>query len=152
MLDSAIALASEKFKGVFDKGGKPYILHCLHVMYDVDQTDEELMIIAVLHDIVEDTNVALGGLSDRGYSDRVVNAIDGLTRRKNETYTDFIKRCALNPDSLEVKLSDLRHNSQIMRMKGVEQKDLDRISKYFKSYQYLLNVKQSLYETEFDAG
>jgi hypothetical protein len=140
MLDVAIALAAEKFKGKFDKGGQPYILHCLYVMNAVcpEQDDHELMCIAVLHDIIEDTDVTAQDLYDLGFSHRVVNGIECMTHKDGEDYMDvYIRRCALNPDSKRCKRKDLIHNSHIMRMKGLREKDFRRLEKYHRAYAYL---------------
>ena len=92
MLDKAIALAAEKFIGKTDKQGEPYILHCIQVMLGVDQTDSELMQIAVLHDIVEDTDVTLGQLKQMGFSDRVVGGIAYMTRPSSTPYEEYIEK------------------------------------------------------------
>ena len=140
MLDKAIALTAEKFEGKFDKGGQPYILHCLHVMNAVcpNQDDHELMCIAVMHDLVEDTDVTLGDLYALGFSQRVVSGVDCMTHRGGEDYMDvYIRRIALNPDARKIKIQDLDHNSQMMRMKGLREKDFRRIEKYHRAYAYL---------------
>jgi len=137
MLDKAIALAAENFVGKFDRGGQPYILHCLYVMNKMNPDDHELMSIAVLHDIVEDTDVTLDVLKDLGFSERVVWGVKILTHEEDEPYMDYIKRIALNPDARLVKMADLDHNSRILRMKGTRKKDFDRLEKYFSAYNYL---------------
>ncbi len=140
MLDIAIDLAAGHYKGKFDKGGQPYILHCLHVMNTVDPEgdDHELMCIAVMHDLVEDTELGLDDLYALGFSTRVVTGVDCMTHRPGEDYMDiYIHRIALNPDARRVKIADLDHNSQMMRMKGLRQKDFHRIEKYHRAYAYL---------------
>jgi (p)ppGpp synthase/HD superfamily hydrolase len=139
MLDIAIALAAREFQGKFDKGGQPYILHCLNVMNQMDQSDHELMSIAVLHDIVEDTSVTPADLRGMGFSDRVVLGILSLTHEKGVSYRDYIKQIPFNDDSRKVKMADLRHNSDIMRMKGLRKKDFERLEKYHTAYEYLKN-------------
>lgn len=137
MLDKAITLVSKAFEGRKDKGGKYYILHCLHVMFQMDGDDEELMTIAVLHDLIEDTDYTIDNLRAMGFSERVLKGVDDLTHRKGEPYMDYIRRTAGNPDSREAKKEDLKHNSNIMRMKGLRQKDFLRLEKYFTAYEYL---------------
>ncbi len=136
-LAEAIALASKKFVNKYDKGGQPYILHCLHVMSKMDMDDHELMSIAVLHDIVEDTDITLGLLRSLGYSDRVVWGVQALTHDKEVPYMEYIKKISFNPDARLVKIADLRHNSDIMRMKGLRKKDFERLEKYHTAYEYL---------------
>lgn len=143
MLAKAIAIASAIFQNTTDKGGRPYILHCLWVMNNVDQGDEELMTIAVLHDVAEDFPdvYPIDRLFTDGFSVRVVTALSLLCHNKEKmSYDDYIKGIALNPDARKVKLADLRHNTDITRLKGVGKKDFDRMEKYHKAYQYLSRV------------
>ena len=77
MLAKAISIASKAFENKFDQGGHPYILHCLRVMYAVSQSDEDLMIIAVLHDLIEDCpEWSTKALYDIGFSYEVINCIN----------------------------------------------------------------------------
>lgn len=137
MLDKAINIAAHVFEGKYDKGGQPYILHCLHVMNVVGPDDHELMSIAVLHDVVEDTEVTFDDLKNDGFSNRVIDALKLLTHKKGTPYEDYIKGIATNDDARKVKLADLRHNSDITRMKGLRKKDFDRLEKYHRAYEYL---------------
>lgn len=139
-LDQAIALAATKFVGVYDKSGEPYILHCLTVMENVKKWgDVELQIAAVLHDIVEDTEVTLEDLRKWGYSPRVVKIVDHVSKREGNSYDEEIARICNDQDSIKVKMGDLEHNSSILRLKGVREKDLQRIQKYHKAYFTLKN-------------
>lgn len=134
-LDRAIALASEKFVSIYDKSGEPYILHCLEVMNNVKKwNDVELQIAAVLHDIVEDTDIEFEDLEEMGYSPRVIKIIKHITREDGVSYDDEIARICNDQDSIRVKMADLEHNSSILRLKGVRQKDLERIQKYHRAY------------------
>ena len=134
-LDRAIALASEKFVGVYDKSGEPYILHCLQVMNNVRKyNDAELSIAGVLHDIVEDTDITFDNLEELGYSPRVIKIIKHVTREDDISYDDEISRICNDQDSIRVKMADLEHNSSILRLKGIRQKDLERIQKYHRAY------------------
>lgn len=134
-LDKAIALAAEKFVGVYDKSGEPYILHCLQVMNNVKKwNDIELQIAAALHDIVEDTDITFDDLEELGYSPRVIKIIKHVTREDDISYDDEIARICNDQDSIKVKMADLEHNSSILRLKGIRQKDLERIQKYHRAY------------------
>lgn len=137
MLDKAIALAAKKFVGVFDKGGKPYILHCLWVMDRVRHLGDIYMVVAVLHDIVEDTDVSLETLMEMGYSMIIVDAVNALTKNPDISYTTYIRRVKKNKIARAVKLRDLEHNSKITRLKGVTMRDVERMRKYNESYLYL---------------
>jgi (p)ppGpp synthase/HD superfamily hydrolase len=136
-LAMAIKLASEVFVNKTDKAGKPYILHCLRVMNAVNQNDPELMQIAVLHDVVEDTHITIADLQELGFSNRVCNAIYALTHVEGENYEDYIKGIAMNIDAKAVKRADLIDNSNITRLKGLRKKDFDRLEKYHKAFVYL---------------
>lgn len=140
MLAKAIAIAAEGFKNKKDKAGKPYILHCLTVMNNLHSDDEELNCIAVLHDCVEDGVCTFKELYEYGFSQRVVAGVDILTHKKGISYDDYIKLVALHPDCVKVKMADLKHNSDITRLKGLTKKDFDRMEQYHKSYVYLSKV------------
>ena len=140
MLGKAIALASRAFQERKDKGGQPYILHCLRVMNNLHTNDEELKIIAVLHDIIEDTTVTEECLYAMGFSYRVVSALRLLTHDRNVPYDDYIKAISFNADATKVKLADLKDNSDITRLKGLSKKDFDRMEKYHRSFVYLSKV------------
>lgn len=143
MLAQAIALASEVFRNTADKGGKPYILHCLRVMNGVDQADEELMAIAVLHDVAEDFPdvYPISRFFTDGFSTRVTTALALLCHNKEKvSYDEYIHAIAHNEDARKVKLADLRDNTDITRLKGIGKKDLDRVEKYHRAYLYLSRV------------
>ena len=138
-LGLAISIAAKAFENKKDKSGKPYILHCLRVMNNVNQKDEDLMIAAVLHDIVEDCHdeYPFARLTELGFSDRVVGVLHLLTHIKGTPYDEYIKAIAVSKDATEIKLSDLKDNSDICRLKGLSKKDIDRIEKYHRAFVYL---------------
>ena len=144
MLGKAIALAAKVFENSKDKGGQPYILHCLRVMDNLHTDDEELKIIAVLHDVPEDdpadADHVLRELRMLGFSDRVIKSLNLLTHRKETTYDDYIKAISFNVDATKVKLADLKDNSDITRLKGLSKKDFDRMEKYHRSFIYLSKI------------
>lgn len=106
-LDTAIVWAVEAHEGQLDKNGEPYILHPLRVMLAVGPADR---IVAVLHDVVEDCEkVGLGDIL-AWFGEDVRAAVDALTRRPDEMYHDFIKRCAENPTARSVKIADIKDN------------------------------------------
>lgn len=107
MLREAITMAALAHDGQTDKSGAPYIFHPLRVASFF--SDEFLQVVAVLHDIVEDTVITLSDL-DAHFPQGVVNAIDALTRRDGETYEDFILRVCRNPMARKVKIADIRDN------------------------------------------
>lgn len=134
-LEQAIQLASTKHYGQRDKSGKPYIFHLLHVMNNVNNLSSK--IVAILHDILEDTDMTKNDLLNLGFCENIVEAIDVLTKTKQEVYMDYIKKVNQNPIAKEVKLADLKHNMDLTRLETISEKDLKRVEKYVKSYKYL---------------
>lgn len=134
----AIALAAEGFKNKFDKAGEPYILHCLRVMDRMDTEEEK--IVAVLHDTVEDGVCTIKDLGELKFSSKIVYSIYLLTHKKEDTYSEYIRKVSTDEVATKVKLSDLRDNSDITRLKGLTKKDFDRIEKYHTSFIYLSKV------------
>ena len=140
-LGLAIELATEAHAGQFDKGGKPYILHPLHLMGQL-MFDVELATIAVLHDVAEDSDITVYYMSRvLNFSDRVTRALELLTHG-SETYESYIDSICTNYDAIRVKRKDLEHNSQITRLKGVTDKDIARMVKYHNAFIKLGNAKQ----------
>ena len=137
-LDKAIAIAANAFVGKYDKAGQPYILHCLAVMNGVKRwNNEELSIGAVLHDLVEDTNWTFDQLEQEGASKRVIKMLRLVTRTAGKSYEDEINEICTDFDAIRIKMSDLEHNSDITRLKGIRDKDLERMVKYNKAYHQL---------------
>lgn len=132
LLSNAIALATKAHEGQFDKGGLPYILHPLTVMHYLKTDDEELQVIAILHDIIEDTSTTWNDLYAAGCTDRVINAVKALTKQKGQSYEEYKTAVFTNIDAMKVKLCDLRHNTDIRRLKGVSEKDAERMTRYHK--------------------
>ena len=144
MLSKAIQIASTAHINQVDRGGEPYILHPIRVMNDVCSDDCELRQIAVMHDVLEDSEYTIDNLRNEGFSLDVITALDLLNHDKdNDTYNEYIEKVASNYNAILVKMADLRDNSKITRLKGVSQKDLDRMAKYHKSYMYLKDQKNN---------
>lgn len=137
-LERAIALAIEAHKGQVDKAGVPYILHPLRVMLSVETVEER--IVAVLHDVVEDTYITLETLRKEGFSEAVVRAIKSLTKCRGEEYQNFIRRAAADPIGRKVKLADLMDNCNLTRISNPTSKDLKRVSKYCRAIEYIRSL------------
>ncbi len=130
-IEDAIRLALEKHHGQLDKGGEPYILHPLRMMCQM-QTQTEQMI-AVLHDVVEDSDVTVDDLRRMGYGDTIVEAVDHLSRRDGESYEAFIQRIKPHPLAVRVKLADLRDNMDIRRAGSAGRKSAGTVPALSKS-------------------
>lgn len=127
-LEDAIILAASAHRGQRDKAGRPYILHPLRMMLRL-QTDEERLV-AVLHDVVEDSDVTLDDLRRQGYGERIVAAVDHLTRREGESYDDFVARAAADPLARAVKVADLEDNLDTTRLAEITERDQERLARY----------------------
>jgi (p)ppGpp synthase/HD superfamily hydrolase len=133
MLSAAILIATNAHAGQYDKGGKPYILHPLAVaaLLDPVYRDEELyQVIAILHDVIEDTKVTYQELRDAGISERAIDGIKSLTKIPGQTFEEYKEGVFSNIDAMIVKKADLTHNTDIRRLKGVTEKDFARMVKY----------------------
>lgn len=134
-LNRAIALAARAHEGQFDKAGASYILHPLRLM--LRQPSPEGMMVAVLHDVIEDTDVSLADLRAEGFPPAVVEAVAALTRQPQESYEAFIQRIAPNPLARRVKLADLEDNLDLRRLEALQGHDLERARRYHAAWRYL---------------
>lgn len=130
LLGKVLVVATNAHAGQFDKGGKPYILHPLAVMSLLNSDDEELQCIALLHDVIEDTKTTWKELEELGCTNRILTAVKALTKMPGQSYDEYKEGVFQNQDAMLVKMADLRHNTDIRRLKGVSQKDIDRLAKY----------------------
>lgn len=135
-LEKAIAIAANAHAGQLDKGGEPYILHCLRVMMSVSTRDEQ--IVAVLHDVVEDTEVDLPDLARAGFSEKVCSAISALTKYHGESRIQAAHRVAKNKIGRVVKLADNKDNSNISRIPNPTAQDVARLKEYAKVREILI--------------
>lgn len=137
---AACFLADRSLEGVCDKAGMSIFSHCVRVSDRLSDRPDEFRVAGVLHDVVEDSAVSVDDIEFL-FGEEVAQAVDALTRRKEETYSDFIDRVKLNEIAREVKLSDLRDNMDITRLKRLEKKDLERLKKYHKAFLSLSEAK-----------
>lgn len=156
---TALAIARDKHNGQLDKCGKPYIEHCIRVSNDVGnylgefgycdnknmkdmQEVDDYQCAAMLHDIIEDTDMTLDELKEKGFNDNVINAIDCITRRKDEKYVDYIDRLCYNDIARLVKIMDLWHNMEVDRgYKAFKEKFGSIFNRYYKAYCKLMDVQ-----------
>lgn len=140
MLSSMLLLATNAHFGQFDKGGRPYILHPLSVCHKLKTDDEELQCIAIGHDVIEDTKTTYADLEAAGMSPRVISGITALTKLPGQTYEQYKEQVKSNMDAVLVKMADIRHNTDMRRLKGVTDKDIQRMAKYMQFYSELTQV------------
>lgn len=149
MLAAMLLICTNAHAGQFDKAGMPYILHPLKVMHYLKTDDEELMCIALGHDLFEDTKICAQDLRNAGVSERVIKGIMCLTKMPGESPEEYKNKVKSNIDSIKVKKCDLRHNSDIRRLKSnvITDKDIVRTVKYQNFY---LELEQA--EKDFEAS
>jgi (p)ppGpp synthase/HD superfamily hydrolase len=138
LLEKAISIATQAHLGQRDKMGAPYITHPLRVMARVDTEAEK--IVAILHDVVEDTPVTMENLKSEGFPDELLQALDCVTNRPDEPYEDFVQRSASNPIALRVKIADLEDNMDVRRLETITAKDAERLNKYLKAWRFLKGI------------
>lgn len=138
-LERAIALAAKAHEGQTDKAGAPYILHPLKVMLRVSTLEERIA--AVLHDVVEDTDITIEKLRGEGFSEAVLKAIESVTKIPGEDYESFVLRAAADPIGRRVKLADLAENSDLSRIKNPTDKDHERVAKYRRAIERIQALK-----------
>ena len=131
-LKHAIDIAVECHSGQKDRAGEPYIQHPMRMMMKMKTTEEK--IVAVLHDVVEDSEMRLAELKKLGFSEKILKAIDALTKRKGESYKKSIERVKKNPLAVKVKIADFEDNMDIRRLKRITENDRKRLNRYLKYY------------------
>lgn len=133
-IKKAFELANNLHRGQVDKSGQPYIDHLIEVANQVDGV--EAVMVALLHDAMEDQGVTRRFLMNQGFPDEVIEAITLLTKTDDD-YMSYILRIKQNPLAKIVKIADMRHNSDLSRLTSVSEKDIARKEKYLKSIELL---------------
>lgn len=131
----ALNLCFEAHKNQVDKSGAPYVFHPFHLAEQMET--EQTTIVALLHDVVEDTNYTLEDLSKMGFGQEVIEALSLLTHDDEVEYMDYVRAIKKNPVARAVKLADLRHNSDLSRLDVIDQKAMERREKYLKAIDLL---------------
>ena len=127
-LNRAIAIAAEAHAGQLDKAGAPYILHPLRVMLRVEGISAQIA--AVLHDVVEDSDITMDALAGEGFDEEVLSALQALTKRPGESRIEAAHRAAANPIARMVKLADNADNSDLSRIAHPTAEDYARLEQY----------------------
>ena len=135
MTKKALKLCFEAHKNQTDKSGMPYVFHPFHLAESM--TDEYTTTVALLHDVVEDTDYTLRDLKEMGFPERVTDALALLTHDKSVPYMEYVEKIKHNPIARAVKLADLAHNSDLSRLDAVDEKALRRVEKYKKAMEIL---------------
>jgi (p)ppGpp synthase/HD superfamily hydrolase len=144
LLSAMLSIAVKAHEDQYDKAGSPYILHPLKVMHYLKTDDEELMCIALGHDCIEDgkkKGITYALLRGHYMTERVIEGIRCLTRVPGETEEEYQTKVMSNIDSIRVKKCDIRHNTDVRRMKGLTEKDFARLMKYHNFYANLVTAE-----------
>ena len=137
MTKKALKICFEAHKNQVDKTGLPYVFHPFHLAEQMD--DEDSVCVALLHDVVEDTNITFEVLENEGINNSVIEALKLLTHNKDVPYMDYVMELKSNQLAKKVKLADLTHNSDLSRLNNVTEEDKQRVQKYQQAIQLLSN-------------
>ena len=124
----AMKIAFAAHKNQTDKNGIPYIYHPIHLAEQM--ADEKTICVALLHDVVEDTDITFEQLAREGFPDDIIEALKLLTHDDSIQYMDYVKEIKSNPIAAAVKLADLKHNSDLTRLDVIDEKAINRAEKY----------------------
>lgn len=136
-LERAIEIAVTAHKGQTRKDGSPYVLHPLRLMMSVSTTAEK--IVAVLHDVVEDSEMSSQQLKHEGFSEEILDALALVTHDPEQSYDEYISKIKNNSIARAVKLADLEDNSNVHEIPQLTPSDLTRLEKYHRAYKTLLS-------------
>lgn len=134
-LGEAIRIAAEAHGNTLDREGQPYILHPIRVM--MQQTSETARIVAVLHDVVEDTDVTFDDLRSAGFSEEVLEPLQLITHDDDSSYEDYLQRLSHHPIARKVKIADLKDNINPLRLDKITDYDVERMRKYHRALEML---------------
>ena len=138
-VEKAMNLAREAHKGAPDKAGAPYINHPERVAGRLKKPEEK--VVGWLHDTVEDTDVTLARI-EAEFGPETAAAVDAVSRRKGESWADYLVRVKANPVAKAVKISDLIDNSNLSRIPHVTLKDVKRQKKYNRALFFLMEEEE----------
>ncbi len=134
----ALKLMFKAHKDQTDKSGTPYVFHPFHLAEQMK--DETTTVVALLHDVVEDTDYTLEDIAAMGFGEEICNALALMTHDENVPYLDYIRRIKKNPIATAVKIADLMHNSDLSRLDCVDKKAEERVVKYRDALDILCRV------------
>jgi (p)ppGpp synthase/HD superfamily hydrolase len=141
-LQRAIELTVLLHSKQVDKSGQPYILHPMRIMLRCSTAEERQA--AIMHDLIEDTNLTIEELAKEGFCQSVIDCVNCLTRRDGETYADFIERCCENSMAIKIKLLDIADNMDVTRLDTLGESDLGRLKRYHRARKRLLEAQGAI--------
>ena len=131
----ALKICFDSHVNQIDKSGLPYVFHPFHLAEQMD--DENSVCVALLHDVVEDTDMTFADLKREGFNQNIIDALKLLTHDLEVPYMDYVSKIKQNPLARKVKLADLKHNSDLTRLDIVDERIMERVEKYKKAIELL---------------
>ncbi|MBW1971035.1 MAG: GTP pyrophosphokinase [Deltaproteobacteria bacterium] len=135
LIEKSLEIALQAYSGKTDKAGRPYILHPLRLMAKMETDDERS--VALLHDVIEDSEFTAIPLREAGIPLRIVVAVQCLTKLDGESYEQFIQRVLTNELAVKVKMADIQDNLDVLRLDKLTDDDLERVRKYHAAWKVL---------------
>jgi len=135
LIEKSLEIALKAYSGQKDKAGEAYILHPLRIMAKMESVEE--MCVALLHDVIEDSEITAENLFAGGLPSSVVIAVEALTKLEGENYEEFIDRVMDNSLATKVKIADIEDNINVLRLNSVNEADLQRVAKYHRAWKKL---------------
>ena len=140
LLETAIRIAAKVHRGQVDRFGKPYILHVMRVMMRGHDLDEQIL--GALHDVLERSNLTVSDLAERGFSARILKALEHISRIPPETYEAYIDRVMLDGLAIRVKIYDLADKMDLLHVAQLDPSDLKRYNKQLAAYHRMKKVME----------
>lgn len=135
LLETAIRLAARIHKGQLDRFDNPYILHVMRVMMRGQDNDEKIL--GALHDVLERSDLDAKDISEKGFPDRVVLALEHISRLEKETYEEYIDRVLENSLAARVKVHDLADKMDVSQAHELDESDIKRFNRQLAAYRKL---------------
>ena len=135
LIEKSLQIALRAYSGKTDKAGREYILHPLRVMAKMNTEFE--MSAALLHDVIEDSEITAEQLLAEGIPAEVVEAVQFLSKNEGEEYQDFVIRAKKNQLAAKVKIADIEDNIDVLRLQSLDDYDLARVKKYHSAWHLL---------------
>lgn len=143
MTKAAMKLCFEAHKDQVDKAGIPYVFHPTSLAERFGEGQEAETCVALLHDVLEDTNYTVDDIRSAGMNEEVIEALLLLNHNPKVEYMDYVRHLSKNNIARHVKICDLKHNSNLSRLEKVTEKDLKRVEKYKEALRILFEVEES---------
>lgn len=143
MTKAAMKLCFEAHKDQIDKAGIPYVFHPISLAERFGEDQEAETCVALLHDVLEDTDYTVDDIRAAGMSEEVIEALLLLNHNPKVEYMDYVRHLSKNNIARHVKIYDLQHNSNLSRLEKVTEKNLKRVEKYKEALKILFEIEES---------